>query len=63
MIPPSLRATEGSWAVRKAAAIRAYHEWMPTRVPDPKNPISFYRSFQFGGLPCVLTRPLLAALG
>lgn len=49
--------------MRKAAAIRAYHEWMPTRVPDPKNPISFYRSFQFGGLPCVLTRPLLAALG
>ncbi|KAL4423479.1 hypothetical protein ABPG77_003612 [Micractinium sp. CCAP 211/92] len=45
---------EGSWAVRKAAAIRAYHEWMPTRVPDPKNPISFYRSFQFGNLATLL---------
>ncbi len=45
---------EGSWAVRKAAAIRAYREWMPIR--DPSGPLSeaqaeaVYRSFRFGGL-------------
>lgn len=27
-------ATEGSWAVRKAAAIRAYREWMPVSDAD-----------------------------
>ncbi|KAL4437159.1 hypothetical protein ABPG75_004298 [Micractinium tetrahymenae] len=41
---------EGSWADRKAAGVQAYHEWTPTRVPDPSNPVSFYRSFQFGNL-------------
>ncbi len=45
---------EGSWAARKAAAIRAYREWMPIR--DPSGPLSetqaetVYRSFRFGGL-------------
>lgn len=26
---------EGDWWVRKRAAVRAYHEWMPTRTPPP----------------------------
>jgi alkaline phosphatase D len=29
-------ATEGSWEVRKAAAIRAYHEWMPVAEAEPR---------------------------
>ncbi|WP_026437882.1 alkaline phosphatase [Acidovorax sp. JHL-9] len=39
--------TEGSFATRKAAAMQAYHEWMPTRNAQPE---LIYRSFQFGDL-------------
>jgi len=38
---------EGDFALRKAAAIQAYHEWMPTRVTKAD---TIYRSFDFGGL-------------
>lgn len=41
-------ATEGSFADRKAAALQAYHEWMPIRTGTDKNKI--YRSFNFGSL-------------
>jgi alkaline phosphatase D len=41
-------ATEGDFALRKAAAVRAYHEWLPTREQSPLNKI--YRSFDFGEL-------------
>mmetsp|Transcript_12947 Transcript_12947/g.42693 ORF Transcript_12947/g.42693 Transcript_12947/m.42693 type:complete len:743 (-) Transcript_12947:123-2351(-) len=44
--------TEGDWDVRKAAAIRAYHEWMPTRTPE--FPFKAYRSFQLGNLATIL---------
>ena len=40
--------TEGDFALRKAAAVRAYHEWLPTRPQSPLNVI--YRSFNFGNL-------------
>jgi len=40
--------TEGSFVARKAAAIQAYHEWMPIRTGSDKNKI--YRSFNFGSL-------------
>ncbi len=40
-------ATEGDFALRKAAALQAYHEWMPTRVSQPD---IIYRSFDFGNL-------------
>jgi alkaline phosphatase D len=40
--------TEGPFAKRKAAAIQAYHEWMPIRAPEPDNPEKIYRSFDFG---------------
>jgi alkaline phosphatase D len=40
-------ATEGDFALRKAAALQAYHEWMPTRVSQPD---VIYRSFDFGNL-------------
>jgi alkaline phosphatase D len=43
-------ATEGAWAARRAAALQAYHEWMPTRLPDPARPERIYRSFDFGNL-------------
>ena len=44
-------ATEGDFAVRKAAALRAYYEWMPIREPRAgglKEAIN--RSFHFGDL-------------
>lgn len=40
-------ATEGLFAARKAAALQAYHEWLPTRVEQPDR---IYRSFAFGDL-------------
>lgn len=43
-------ATEGSFAARRAAAIQAWHEWMPVRAPDAGNLMKIYRSFDFGGL-------------
>lgn len=39
---------EGDFAARKAAAIQAYHEWMPIRTGADAGQI--YRSFDFGGL-------------
>ena len=42
---------EGDWATRKAAAIRAYFEWMPIREPAPgRMSDQIWRSFQFGDL-------------
>jgi alkaline phosphatase D len=43
-------ATEGAFAARRAAAVQAYHEWLPTRLPDPANPLRIYRSFDIGTL-------------
>ncbi|BEP64707.1 alkaline phosphatase D family protein (plasmid) [Variovorax sp. V213] len=43
-------ASEGSFAARRAAAVQAYHEWLPTRLPDPANPLRIYRSFDIGTL-------------
>jgi alkaline phosphatase D len=41
--------TEGDWPTRRAAAYRAYMEWMPVREQHDLNP-RLYRSFRFGGL-------------
>jgi alkaline phosphatase D len=43
-------ATEGSFVARRSAAIQAYREWLPVRMPDPANPLKIYRSFDFGTL-------------
>lgn len=44
-------ADEGSWEDRKAAALRAYYDWMPVREPVPgRAREAFYRHFQFGDL-------------
>jgi alkaline phosphatase D len=40
-------ATEGDFELRKMAALKAYHEWMPTRNAQPE---IIYRSFAFGDL-------------
>jgi alkaline phosphatase D len=40
----------GPFALRKLAALTAYHEWMPIRVPDAAAPDRIYRSFDFGGV-------------
>ena len=43
-------STEGSFSVRRAAALQAFHEWLPIRSPDPRRPERINRSFAFGNL-------------
>lgn len=43
-------ATEGAFTERRAAAIRAFNEWLPVRTADAANPERIYRSFDFGSL-------------
>ena len=43
-------ATQGDWAARKAAAAKAYHEWLPIRTADTANLLKIYRHFDFGKL-------------
>ncbi|MEZ5655415.1 MAG: alkaline phosphatase D family protein [Sphingobium sp.] len=48
--------TEGSWLVRRTAAIRAYYEWMPIREPGVgRNRAEFWRSYRFGDLATLVT--------
>ena len=42
--------TEGRFADRVAAALQAYHEWLPIRTPDMADLRKIYRSFDFGQL-------------
>ncbi|RAK57830.1 alkaline phosphatase D family protein [Phenylobacterium deserti] len=44
--------TEGEWAARKAAALKAYYEWMPIREPGAGQDLvtASERSFHFGDL-------------
>ncbi|MBQ1764773.1 MAG: alkaline phosphatase D family protein, partial [Aquincola sp.] len=41
---------EGVWADRVAQALKAYYEWMPTRVPDSANLRKNWRGFRYGDL-------------
>ncbi len=43
-------ATEGPFSARRAAALQAYHEWMPVRLADATKNDRIYRSFDFGNL-------------
>jgi alkaline phosphatase D len=43
-------ASEGEFTVRRAAALQAFHEWLPIRAPDPRRPQQINRSFAFGNL-------------
>jgi alkaline phosphatase D len=42
--------TEGDFFARRAAALQAWHEWLPVRTPDPRRLERIYRSFTFGNL-------------
>lgn len=42
--------SEGKWATRKAAAERAYYEWMPVRPPADAGGRHLYRRLTFGNL-------------
>ncbi|MDO8176731.1 MAG: alkaline phosphatase D family protein [Undibacterium sp.] len=43
-------ASEGPFSARRAAALQAYNEWMPIRLPDASKNDRIYRSFDFGNL-------------
>ncbi|MGQ9369539.1 alkaline phosphatase D family protein [Azospirillum sp. ST 5-10] len=43
-------AGEGAWADRVAAAVQAYHEWLPIRDRADGNLLKIWRSFDFGDL-------------
>jgi alkaline phosphatase D len=43
-------ATEGDFVARRAAALQAFHEWLPIRTPDRERQEKIYRSFAFGDL-------------
>ncbi len=49
---------EGDWARRRAAAVRAYREWMPSGLPDPADPWRVWRTVRLGPWPtwCCSTR-------
>jgi alkaline phosphatase D len=42
--------SKGDFATRRAAAMQAWQEWLPIRVPDPLQPQKIYRRFDFGNL-------------
>jgi len=49
-------ATEGDWAARRDASIRAYFEWMPVREPGAgRERAQFWRSYAFGDLATLTT--------
>lgn len=41
---------QGDWEIRKAAAVRAWYEWMPVRDPHPADPYAIQRAVAFGDL-------------
>ncbi len=41
---------EGRFVDRRAAALRAWHEWMPVRTPSTTDLREIWRSFDFGGI-------------
>ncbi|MEN3040432.1 MAG: alkaline phosphatase D family protein [Bacteroidia bacterium] len=41
---------EGPFSARRAAMLRAYHEWMPFRMPDPNDSLRIWRKFEWGSL-------------
>lgn len=38
------------WGERKAAALQAWREWIPVRLPDEDDPSRIFRTFSLGGL-------------
>ncbi|MFT4252993.1 MAG: alkaline phosphatase D family protein [Caulobacter sp.] len=53
--PLGVNGGEGDWAARKAAALKAYYEWMPIREPSAGTlPEAAWRRFQFGDVATLL---------
>jgi len=47
--------TQGSWARREAASLRAFYDWTPTREPAEDQPrAANYRQFNFGNLASII---------
>jgi alkaline phosphatase D len=46
--------SEGDWAARREAALRAWREWMPVRLPPPPDEDQLYRTLGFGDLADVI---------
>jgi alkaline phosphatase D len=44
------QAGEGDYVLRRAAAVKAWYEWLPVREPNPADPLRTYRRFEFGDL-------------
>jgi alkaline phosphatase D len=42
--------TDGDWPRRRAAAVRAYREWMPSGLPDAADPFRVWRTVRLGPL-------------
>ena len=42
--------SDGDWPHRRAAAVRAYREWMPSGLPDPSDPFRIWRTVRLGPL-------------
>ncbi|MBI5255943.1 MAG: alkaline phosphatase D family protein [Burkholderiales bacterium] len=42
--------SKGSFSARRAAAMQAFQEWLPIRLPDPAAPARIYRRFDIGSL-------------
>jgi alkaline phosphatase D len=41
---------DGDWPRRRAAAVRAYREWIPSGLPDPSDPLRIWRTVRPGPL-------------
>jgi alkaline phosphatase D len=41
---------DGEWAHRRAAAVQAYREWVPSGLPDPSDPFRVWRTVPLGSL-------------
>ena len=44
------RWADGDWTFRREAAVRAYREWVPSRLGDPANPFRIWRTVRLGPL-------------
>ena len=42
--------SDGDWPRRRAAAVRAYREWVPSGLPDPADPLRVWRTVRLGRL-------------
>ena len=42
--------TDGDWPHRRAAAVRAYREWVPSGLVDPADPLRIWRTVPLGPL-------------